>query len=313
MNKNKIRSLSSSQEKKEKNIIKTQNSYFNNYKKDSDVLLNKIKKANQKKIIEIQQRNNKIDALNNEIRELKLNNYNLKRNSSQKLLRRKSINKTQNEMGNYCTRVMRRYIYLSDTKNEYENCIKKLKDDYEKISNEYDKKISQVEEININISNNIKDKMELYNKQNKEICEKKITIQILQKKIDSQEKINTDRENFYKEKYERLKSKFHILEEKIYNLYSTLQESGHQIKMKKLINKYNKLYKLTKNKKNKKNSNKLIEQIGELKKKIGVINKRYSSSEDLLYDYTKGSKISRGLTSTNFLTEKNSFRTKSIN
>ena len=313
MNKNKIRSLSSSQEKKEKNIIKTQNSYFNNYKKDSDVLLNKIKKANQKKIIEIQQRNNKIDALNNEIRELKLNNYNLKRNSSQKLLRRKSINKTQNEMGNYCTRVMRRYIYLSDTKNEYENCIKKLKDDYEKISNEYDKKISQVEEININISNNIKDKMELYNKQNKEICEKKKIIQILQKKIYDQEKINTDRENFYKEKYERLKSKFHILEEKIYNLYSTLQESGHQIKMKKLINKYNKLYKLTKNKKKKNNNNELIEQIGELKKKIGVINKRYSSSEDLLYDYTKGSKISRGLTSTNFLTEKNSFRTKSIN
>jgi len=313
MNKNKIRSLSSSQEKKEKNIIKTQNSYFNNYKKDSDVLLNKIKKANQKKIIEIQQRNNKIDALNNEIRELKLNNYNLKRNSSQKLLRRKSINKTQNEMGNYCTRVMRRYIYLSDTKNEYENCIKKLKDDYEKISNEYDKKISQVEEININISNNIKDKMELYNKQNKEICDRKKIIQILQKKNDDQEKMNINREKYYKEKYEKLKYQYQILEEKIYTLFSTLQESGHQIKMKKLINKYNKLYKLTKNKKKKNNNNELIEQIGELKKKIGVINKRYSSSEDLLYDYTKGSKISRGLTSTNFLTEKNSFRTKSIN
>ena len=313
MNKNKIRSLSSSQEKKEKNIIKTQNSYFNNYNKDSDVLLNKIKKANQKKIIEIQQRNNKIDALNNEIRELKLNNYNLKRNSSQKLLRRKSINKTQNEKGNYCTSLIHRYINLSDTKNEYENCIKKLKDDYEKISNEYDKKISQVEEININISNNIKDKMELYNKQNKEICEKKITIQILQKKIDTQEKINTDRENFYKDKYEKLKDKYDIIQEKIFNLYSILQESGHQLKIKNLIQNYNKLCKLTKNKKNKKNSNKLIEQIGELKKKIDIINKRYSSSEDLLYDYTKGSKISRGLTSTNFLTEKNSFRTKSIN
>ena len=313
MNKNKIRSLSSSQEKKKKKIIKTQNSNFNNYKKDSDILLNKIKKANQKKIIEIKQRNNKIDSLNNEIRELKVNNYHLKRNSSQRLLSRKSINKTQNEMGNYCTFLIHRFIYLNDTKNEYENCIKKLKDDYEIISNEYDNKISQVEKVNNNISNTIKKKIELFSKQNKEICEKKITIQILQKKIDSQEKINTDRENFYKEKYERLKSKFHILEEKIYNLYSTLQESGHQIKIKNLIQNYNKLCKLTKNKKNKKNSNKLIEQIGELKKKIGVINKRYSSSEYLLYDYTKGSKISRGLSSTNFLTEKNSFRTKSIN
>ena len=313
MNKNKIRSLSSSQEKKKKNIIKTQNSNFNNYKKDSDILLNKIKKANQRKIIEIKEKNNKIESLNNEIRELKINNYHLKRNSYQRLLRRKSINKTQNEKGNYCTSLIHRYINLSDTKKEYENYIKKLKDDYDSISNEFDNKINKLEKENNNISNNVKDNIELYNKQNKEICEKKKIIQILQKKIYDQEKINTDRENFYKDKYEKLKDKYDIIQEKIFNLYSILQESGHQLKIKNLINSYNKLCKLTKDKKNIKNNNELIGNIGELKKKIDIINKRYSSSEDLLYDYTKGSKISRGLTSTNFLTEKNSFRTKSIN
>ena len=279
MNQKKHYSFSSSPRKNNLNYsfsIKNLNSNINQKLNHIKNIPNKIYKSNVFKVQEIKKKNNEINSLNDKIRLSKINSYQKENKMNKSLILRKKFSDEKKSIANYCSILLYRNLHLEQTKSVYENSIKELKHDYNKISTEYDNKIEEITKTNKNIQKTINDNEMLFNKQNKEIFEKKVKIKILEKKLFEQEKLILDRENFYKERYNSLKQKYNNLQIKLSEIYDKLSDNGNSLRLNNLFE-FN--FEKINNKKINNNNNELIKQIGELNKRISYI-KSSISNED---------------------------------
>jgi chromosome segregation ATPase len=265
----------------------------------------KIRKANEKNKNKIKKRNNEIELINNEIRDLKINDHKLKRNISQNLINRNIFDEKRKEIANYCNNLINKHSKIKDTVNNYEICLKEFKDEYNKLSNYYVNKIEEIEKENMKIKNECNEKIQLFEKQKNKIVDEKIKILIIKKKIEEQNKINKDRENFYNERYQKLQNKYTDLQMKIYDLFTKIRQPNKNIRIKKK-NEFEAFKKSNQ-------INILNYESGNLNKRRNKINKRSASIEDFSFDLKKNSKKRQRLYSTNYISEKNSLKTKSIN
>ena len=294
MNKKKFRSVSSSS--KENFIsLSTKNKNSNrNIIQSINKLPSKIYKSNVIQIEQIKKRNKEINSLNDEIRLSRINSFIQEKKMNQSLISRKKLSSEKKSIAKYCSDLLNKHIHKNQTKNNYEIYIKELKEDYKKISNELKIKIDEIELTNREIENKINNSFHLIEKQTKEIQKKKQLIQILKKKVNDQDKLNSNREKFYNERYNKLKIKYENLQIKLSEIYDKLSNNGGLIDIIENSNFSFKQYPTF-------NTNQLISQIDELKKKIYDMERNISNNNSF-YDLKNSKKNSNIFTS----------RTKSI-
>ena len=294
MNKKKFHSVSSSS--KENFIsLSTKNKNSNrNIIQSINKLPSKIYKSNVIQIEQIKKRNKEINSLNDEIRLSRINSFIQEKKMNQSLISRKKLSSEKKSIAKYCSDLLNKHIHKNQTKNNYEIYIKELKEDYEKISNKLKIKIDEMELTNREIENKINNGFHLIEKQTKEIQKKKQLIQILTKKVNDQDKLNSNREKFYNERYNKLKIKYENLQIKLSEIYDKLSNNGNIIDIIENSNFSFKQYPTF-------NTNQLICQIDELKKKIYDM-ERNILNNNLFYDLKNSKKNSNNYTS----------RTKSI-
>ena len=294
MNKKKFRSVSSSS--KENFIsLSTKNKNSNrNIIQSINKLPSKIYKSNVIQIEQIKKRNKEINSLNDEIRLSRINSFIQEKKINQSLISRKKLSSEKKSIAKYCSDLLNKHIHKNQTKNNYEIYIKELKEDYKKISNELKIKIDEIELTNREIENKINNSFHLIEKQTKEIQKKKQLIQILKKKVNDQDKLNSNREKFYNERYNKLKIKYENLQIKLSEIYDKLSNNGGLIDIIENSNFSFKQYPTF-------NTNQLISQIDELKKKIYDMERNISNNNSF-YDLKNSKKNSNIFTS----------RTKSI-
>ena len=294
MNKKKFRSVSSSS--KENFIsLSTKNKNSNrNIIQSINKLPSKIYKSNVIQIEQIKKRNKEINSLNDEIRLSRINSFIQEKKMNQSLISRKKLSSEKKSIAKYCSDLLNKHIHKNQTKNNYEIYIKELKEDYKKISNELKIKIDEIELTNREIENKINNSFHLIEKQTKEIQKKKQLIQILTKKVNDQDKLNSNREKFYNERYNKLKIKYENLQIKLSEIYDKLSNNGGLIDIIENSNFSFKQYPTF-------NTNQLICQIDELKKKIYDMERNISNNNSF-YDLKNSKKNSNIFTS----------RTKSI-
>ena len=170
MNHKKYHSYSSSP--RQKNLyhsfsIKNLNSNINQKSNYINNLHNKIYKWNVFKVQKKKKKNNEINSLNDKIRLSKINSFQNENKLNKSLILRKKLSEEKKSIANYCSKLIYKKLHLDQTKNIYENSIKELNDDYNKISNEYDNKIEEIIIKNNNIKKNINESLILYDKQKK--------------------------------------------------------------------------------------------------------------------------------------------------
>ena len=292
MNKKKFHSSSS----KENFIsLSTKNKNSNrNIIQSINKLPSKIYKSNVIQIEQIKKRNKEINSLNDEIRLSRINSFIQEKKMNQSLISRKKLSSEKKSIAKYCSDLLNKHIHKNQTKNNYEIYIKELKEDYEKISNKLKIKIDEIELTNREIENKINNGFHLIEKQTKEIQKKKQLIQILTKKVNDQDKLNSNREKFYNERYNKLKIKYENLQIKLSEIYDKLSNNGNIIDIIENSNFSFKQYPTF-------NTNQLICQIDELRKKIYDM-ERNILNNNLFYDLKNSKKNSNNYTS----------RTKSI-
>lgn len=295
MNKKKFHSVSSSSSKENFVSLSTKNKNSNrNIIQSINKLPSKIYKSNVIQIEQIKKRNKEINSLNDEIRLSRINSFIQEKKMNQSLISRKKLSSEKKSIAKYCSDLLNKHIHKNQTKNNYEIYIKELKEDYEKISNKLKIKIDEIELTNREIENKINNGFHLIEKQTKEIQKKKQLIQILTKKVNDQDKLNSNREKFYNERYNKLKIKYENLQIKLSEIYDKLSNNGNIIDIIENSNFSFKQYPTF-------NTNQLICQIDELKKKIYDM-ERNILNNNLFYDLKNSKKNSNIFTS----------RTKSI-
>ena len=263
--------------------INQKSNYINN-------LPNKIYKSNVFKIQQIKKKNNEINSLNDKIRLSKINSFQNENKLNKSLILRKKLSQEKKSIADFCSKLIYKKLHLDQTKNIYENSIKELNDDYNKISKEYDNKIEEIIIKNNNIKNNINENLILLDKQKKQIIEKKVKIKILEKKLFEQEKFILDRETFYKERYDSLKNKYNNLQIKLSEIYDKLSDNAYYLHLNNLFE-YN--FEKINNKKINNNTNELIKQIGELNKRISCIKSSISYENDDLKNNENSNNLGR--------------------
>ncbi len=283
----KNKNIISSFTKKRNKLTLTKCNSTNNLvtKKINKTIAKKIKKSNSIKI-QIEERENEIELLNNKLLDLKIKNYKIEKDIFKKLLNRKKTTEQKDIFLNSIKKMINKYHNVNQSLNEYETNINIIKNEYEEISNEYDKTIFEIEKENNEIKKNIEEKNKLYKIQKKEIIDKKVLIEILTKKVNDQNNINECRNKFYKEKYDKLKQQYSHLQEKIISLYYKLKDKNPKLKIKYLNIDNNYLVNIDKF------------------KRMKYLNKNNYSSENLFSTKDNSRKIS----SANYFTD----RTKSI-
>ena len=270
--------------------IKNFNSNINQKSNYINNLPNKIYKSNVFKIQQIKKKNNEINSLNDKIRLSKINSFQNENKLNKSLILRKKISQEKKSIADFCSKLIYKKLHLDQTKGVYENSIKELNDDYNKISKEYDNKIEEIIIKNNNIKNNINENLILLDKQKKQIIEKKVKIKILEKKLFEQEKFILDRETFYKERYDSLKNKYNNLQIKLSEIYDKLSDNAYYLHLNNLFE-YN--FEKINNKKINNNTNELIKQIGELNKRISCIKSSISYENDDLKNNENSNNLGR--------------------
>ena len=295
MNKKKFHYVSSSSSKENFVSLSTKNKNSNrNIIQSINKLPSKIYKSNVIQIEQIKKRNKEINSLNDEIRLSRINSFIQEKKINQSLISRKKLSSEKKSIAKYCSDLLNKHIHKNQTKNNYEIYIKELKEDYKKISNELKIKIDEIELTNREIENKINNSFHLIEKQTKEIQKKKQLIQILKKKVNDQDKLNSNREKFYNERYNKLKIKYENLQIKLSEIYDKLSNNGGLIDIIENSNFSFKQYPTF-------DTNQLISQIDELKKKIYDMERNISNNNSF-YDLKNSKKNSNIFTS----------RTKSI-
>ena len=274
------------------NIMKNKNEIIDfdfNLKNEID-LAEKIYKANQLKIKENKIEDDEINYLNEEIRKIMINNYELQQKIQNQLNMRVTYEKNQKEIASYINNLNYKFRNYDETINKYESAMNKLRRENQKLTNEYDRKIEKIEKENYKLKKRVQDRIELYLHQKGEIEEKTAKTKNLEKEIKDQEKLVKDRVNINKEKVKELEEKYDDLYKKVINLEVNLEDQ-------KLINLFkNDLFIIEenntnvvfdKNKKKKEKDEKKKEDNNEIKDLNNKIEDYETNNEALLYELTE--------------------------
>ena len=274
------------------NIMKNKNEIIDfdfNLKNEID-LAEKIYKANQLKIKENKIEDDEINYLNEEIRKIMINNYELQQKIQNQLNMRVTYEKNQKEIALYINDLNYKFRNYDETINKYEMAMNKLRRENQKLTNEYDRKIEKIEKENYKLKKRVQDRIELYLHQKGEIEEKTAKTKNLEKEIKDQEKLVKNRVNINKEKVKELEEKYDDLYKKVINLEVNLEDQ-------KLINLFkNDLFIIEenntnvvfdKNKKKKEKDEKKKEDNNEIKDLNNKIENYETNNEALLYELTE--------------------------
>jgi hypothetical protein len=271
---------------KNENILPINNDF--ELKNEID-LADKIFKANQLKIEENKLEEQEINLLNEQIRKIMLNNYDLEKKIQYHLNLRLTYEKNQKEMASYINNLNYKFRHYDETVKEFESMMNKLKGENKKLANEYDKKIEKIEKENDKLKKRVQDRIDLYIYQKGEIEEKTVKTKNLENEIKAQEKLVADRVNLNKAKIKELEEKYDNMYKKIINLEVNLEDKKYRLfdtdlftideNNTNVIFDKNKLNQEIKDKENNKNKNR--EEITDINNKIEDFE---SNNEALLYE-----------------------------
>ena len=243
----------------------------------------KIHKANSKKIKENKIRNDEITSLNDNIHKLMIANYNLEEEIKKRIKMREQYEKEQKEISEYCNDLREKYKQSNIVFNNYEEEIKYLKKKYEDTQKLFDNKIEEIALDNEKLNKKINDRLDLFTKQKNQIIETKGKIERLQKELNDQNNLITNRGVSnkikllnLKEEYEELKKKLSFMELEYYR-EKTLPSTNVSL-----------------NTENNDDNNYLLTQINELSKKyieLSTTSRKHSK---------KTTSISKGKTTTKY-------------
>ena len=200
--------------------------------KDEMKLADKVYKANQLKIKESQIEDDEINLLNEEIRKIMINNYELEQKILTHLNSRITFEKNQKEIASYINDLNYKFRNYEETINKYESTMNKLRRENKKLTDEYDKKIEKIEKENSKLKKRVQDRIELYLYQKGEIEEKTAKTKNLEKEIKDQEALVKDRVIMNKTKVKELEEKYDDTYKKVINLEVNLEDP----KLKYLLN-----------------------------------------------------------------------------
>ena len=258
----------------------------------------KIHKANSKKIKENKIRNDEITSLNDNIHKLMIANYNLEEEIKKRIKMREKYEKEQKEISEYCNDLREKYKQSNIVFNNYEEEIKYLKKKYEDTQKLFDNKIEEIALDNEKLNKKINDRLDLFTKQKNQIIETKGKIERLQKELNDQNNLITNRGVSnkikllnLKEEYEELKKKLSFMELEYYR-EKTLPSTNVSLNTenKNIEKKSNRTY----DNNNNDDNNYLLTQINELSKKyieLSTTSRKHSK---------KTTSISKGKTTTKY-------------
>ena len=178
----------------------------------------KIHKANVLKAEENKIKDEEIDSLNEEIRQVMINNADLQREIQEELNLRHKYEKEQREIADYCNSLCAKFREMDKTISDYEKKVNKMKKDNEDLADFYDKKIDEIEKENKKLTKRIDNRIELFNHQQNEIYEKTSKITTLDYEIQREKDLFNERNRLNKDKFDELKNKYDTLLKKVYEL-----------------------------------------------------------------------------------------------
>ena len=178
----------------------------------------KIHKANILKAQENKIKDEEIDSLNEEIRQVMINNADLQREIQEELNLRHKYEKEQREIADYCNSLCAKFREMDKTISDYEKKVNKMKKDNEDLADFYDKKIDEIEKENKKLTKRIDNRIELFNHQQNEIYEKTSKITTLDYEIQREKDLFNERNRLNKDKFDELKNKYDTLLKKVYEL-----------------------------------------------------------------------------------------------
>jgi hypothetical protein len=187
-------------------------------------LAEKVYKANQLKLKENKIEDDEINYLNEEIRKIMIDNYELQQKIQNQLNLRLTYEKNQKEIAAYINDLNYKFRNYDETINKYESAMNKLRKENQKLTNEYDKKIEKIEKENNKLKKRVQDRIELYLHQKGEIEEKTAKTKNLEKEIKDQEKLVKERVNLNKAKVKELEEKYDEMYKKVINLEVNLED-----------------------------------------------------------------------------------------
>jgi DNA repair exonuclease SbcCD ATPase subunit len=205
-------------------VINNDNENFDFNIKNELELADKIYKANQLKIEENKIEDDEINNLNEQIRKLMINNYELQQKIQNQLNLRITYEKNQKEIASYINDLNYKFRNYDETVRNYESAMNKLRKENKKLTDEYDKKIERIEKENNKLKKRVEDRIELYLHQKGEIEEKTAKTRNLEKEIKDQEKLVKERIKINKAKAKELEEKYDDMYKKVINLEVNLED-----------------------------------------------------------------------------------------
>jgi len=181
-------------------------------------IADKIHRANVLKIQENKIKDEEIDALNEEIRQLMITNFDLQTAIHKELELRHTYETEQRKIASYCNDLSYKFRNMEKTISDYENTVKSMKKQNEDLADAYDKKIEEIDKENKKLQKRIDDRIELYNHQKNEIYEKTAKVDNLGVEIQRQKDLFNERNFMNKAKFDELEAKYKDMLKKVYEL-----------------------------------------------------------------------------------------------
>ena len=178
----------------------------------------KIHKANLLKTQENKIKDEEIDNLNEEIRQIMLTNFDLQTAIQKELELRHTYENEQRKIANYCNDLSAKFRNMEKTISDYENTVQSMKKQNEDLADAYDKKIEEIDKENKKLQKRIDDRIELYNHQKDEIYEKTAKVDNLGVEIQRQKDLFNERNIMNRNKFDELQNKYKDMLKKVYEL-----------------------------------------------------------------------------------------------
>ena len=178
----------------------------------------KIHRANVIKTQENKIKDDEIDALNEEIRQLMITNFDLQSAIQKELELRHTYETEQRKIANYCNDLSSKFRNMEKTISDYENTVQSMKKQNEDLADAYDKKIEEIDKENKKLQKRIDDRIELYNHQKDEIYEKSAKVDNLGVEIKRQKDLFNERNIMNRTKFDELQNKYQDMLKKVYEL-----------------------------------------------------------------------------------------------
>ena len=178
----------------------------------------KIHRANILKTQENKIKDEEIDALNEEIRQIMITNFDLQSAIQKELELRHTYETEQRKIANYCNDLSAKFRNMEKTIRDYENTVQMMKKQNEDLADTYDKKIEEIDKENKKLQKRIDDRIELYNHQKDEIYEKTAKVDNLGVEIQRQKDLFNERNIMNRNKFDELQNKYKDMLKKVYEL-----------------------------------------------------------------------------------------------